>query len=209
MDYDRPGAVSACATCKEVTADPDVKFACLDCSEVMPSSDARTVDWFNYRLTQEGTEAVKSGRLPSPNMIESPQSFSGTLSVRDFVLIARNGLRVAMRYKRAFTLVRLSIEDRELLRVQHGGAVLDESLRFLVRLISETLRDSDIVTGTSQNEIFIALPETDAVQVGDILQRLPTDWRPKLASLSTTKYDQDIRYRNCETWRIRSIDRER
>lgn len=172
VDYDRPGSVFVCVACGESTADPSVQFVCLDCTKLTPSDSVETLDWFNYRITTDGISALKAKRLPNPNMMRALESYSGSLPMRDFLLVARNEHYVAVRYDRAFSLARLRVENYEELQKQHGSLVLDESIRLFVRLISETLRKSDIVTATAQREILIALPETEAANVEKILARL-------------------------------------
>ncbi|MHB1217411.1 MAG: TackOD1 domain-containing metal-binding protein [Alphaproteobacteria bacterium] len=172
VDYDRPGSVSVCVACGEATADPDVRFVCVDCCTITPSEGAATADWFNYRITPEGAAALAAGRLPTLNMMEALKSFPGALSVQNFALVARKELRVAARYDRAFSLAQLRIGNHEALRNKYGSLALDESERLLIRVIAETLRNSDSVTATAAREIFIAFPETETAKVEAILARL-------------------------------------
>ena len=54
VDYDKPGMIVMCRTCKATNSEPVVRFACLDCSAATPSADAASTDWYNYDLTEDG-----------------------------------------------------------------------------------------------------------------------------------------------------------
>src|ERR1700730_521890 len=171
VDYDKPGMIVMCRTCKATNSEPVVRFACLDCSAATPSADAASTDWYNYDLTEDGILALRQGHLPGfdigPLLEGRPRAFSP----QEFRLIATEVARVAARYSRPFTVARFKMNVEELRR-QIGSVETDIVFRKSVDAIVEALRTSDFVSTAGANSIVVGFPETAAAGVAPIVERI-------------------------------------
>jgi hypothetical protein len=53
-DHEQSGTIIECASCGNTEQEALVGFVCLDCAAHFDSKSMRTVDWFNYELTDTG-----------------------------------------------------------------------------------------------------------------------------------------------------------
>jgi Thaumarchaeal output domain 1 len=172
VDYDKPGVIVVCRTCKATNSEPVVQFACLDCSAVTPSADAASTDWYHYDLTEDGIHALREGHLPAfdigPLLEGRPRAFSA----KEFRLLATENARVARRYARPFTVARFTLSNIEALRREVGSVETDITFRRAVDVIVEALRASDFVGTAGANSIVVGFPETAAAGVAPIVERI-------------------------------------
>lgn len=171
VDYDKPGSVVSCGDCGKIMAEPRVAFDCLDCGHATPGDGIKTVDWFHYDLTQAGVAALHDGRLPYLSFRDLLTPFSRAYPVHDFVMLARESLRVAARYDRPFSLMAVSVTNAEALRDQYGSGRLAAAFRMVVDLFVETVREADRITATGDQRVLIALPETPESNAAVLMKR--------------------------------------
>jgi GGDEF domain-containing protein len=172
VDYGKPGTVTMCQACGAANAEPKPLFACLDCGAVTPTADAAETDWYHYDLSEEGLRALHLGRLPRFDFQSLLEGRTRAFSRREFQLLATEGMRVARRYHRPFTVARISLLDVNAVRGITGAADVDAAFRLAVDVIVETLRDSDFVTAHGPNTILLGFPETSAKDANVVVERL-------------------------------------
>jgi GGDEF domain-containing protein len=175
VDYDKPGSVLLCRNCHTANSEPTVQLACLDCGHVTPGSEAHTLDWYHYDLTDVGLEAMREGRIPRFDIDDHLDGHPRAFALRDFRLLADEGMRVARRYGRPFAVGTLTFGNARTLRADHGHVTTDLGFRRAVDTIVESLRDSDFIAVDASNRIFIGFPETAETQARAALQRLAAD----------------------------------
>jgi hypothetical protein len=172
VDYDKPGSVMLCRSCQQANSEPAVRFACLDCAHITPSAEASTLDWYHYDLTEDGLQALREGRIPRFDLGDHLDGHPRAFALRDFCLLAREGIRVAHRYERPFTVGRLTFDSPAALRKQHGTTTVDHEFRRAVDILVEALRDSDFIGVADTQSILIGFPETSEPDARAVLDKL-------------------------------------
>jgi hypothetical protein len=64
IDYGKPNSIIHCRCCGASSAEPEPRFACMDCTATFNGERATAMDWFHYDLTNVGVLALRAGRLP-------------------------------------------------------------------------------------------------------------------------------------------------
>ena len=187
LDYDKPGMIVVCRTCKATNSEPLVQFACLDCSAVTPSADADSIDWYHYNITEEGILALRQGHLPRFDIGPLLAGRARAFSPPEFRLLATQGARVASRYSRPFAVACFNL-NIDALRRQVGSVETDIVFRKVVDAIVDALRIGDFVTTAGASSIVIAFPETSAAMVAPVVERV----RSTIHNLTTVPFDLDV-----------------
>jgi GGDEF domain-containing protein len=172
VDYGKPGNVSICQACGAANAEPKPLFACLDCGAETPTAEATETDWYHYDVTEEGLRALHLGRMPRFDFRSLLEGRTRAFSRREFQLLATEGMRIARRYHRPFTVARISLQDVNALRGIKGSADVDAAFRLAIDVIVETLRDSDFVAADGATSILLGFPETAASDANIVVERL-------------------------------------
>lgn len=102
-----------------------------------------------------------------PSIFEHPKLYS----IQEFKLLATQFARVASRYERHFTVIRLKLNVNE-----RAGAVglqkAADEYRAAIEVIGKTLRTSDFAAIEGSDSIIVGYPETSAIHVDAIMSRL-------------------------------------
>lgn len=93
------------------------------------------------------------------------------LTPQEFRLLAAQSARVAGRYGRYFTVIRIRMGLKERSR-QVGELQAQEECRVALDKIAQALRKSDFACSEHSDLLIIGFPETSAVHVGAIISRL-------------------------------------
>ena len=181
VDYDKPGSVVVCRSCHESAAEPVVRFACLDCPEVMPSNEAAAIDWYHYDLAEEGLQSLRNGHIPHFDVGDQIDGHPRAFTPREFRLLAAEGIRVARRYGRPFAVAKIAFADRSSPHRDHGPVIADNGFRRAVDVIVDALRDSDFIGSLDGRSVLIGLPETSEHDALHILERLTEQMRQAAA----------------------------
>ncbi len=160
-----------CRDCGAITNEPLTVLACVDCGKTTPEERAETQNWYHYDLNEDGVAAACAGRLPILRLEDMLKPYEQACSARDFLLMVDNGLKIAIRYKRSYSVLSIVLANAEELRSTHGPKAASEAFSSLLQIIVDELRTCDLVTASS-NQILAALPETKATQAGVIMLRL-------------------------------------
>lgn len=172
VDYGKPGDAAVCRGCGESNSEPNVHFACLDCGSVTPAADASPTDWYHYDITEQGLRALHDGRLPRLDIGPLLEGRTRAFTAAEFRLLASEGLRVAQRYERPFSVARFSIAEVDSLRNSVGSVSMNAAFRLAVDAIVETLRESDFVGADGASSILVGFPETTTENVAGIVDRI-------------------------------------
>lgn len=164
-------AAVTCRDCGAITTEPLTVLACVDCGEATPQEDVETQNWYHYDVNEDGIAAACSGRLPVLRLEYMLKPYEQAFSARDFLLVVDNSLKIAIRYKRPYSVLNIVLANADELRSKHGPKAASEAFSSLVKIIVDQLRTCDLVTARD-NQILAALPETKATQAGAIMLRL-------------------------------------
>lgn len=182
VDYDRPASVLTCIDCGETASDPVVGFVCADCGSHTDGIAAEKRPWYHYELTGEGRDALFSARLPMRSLADSLRgSLPGLMRPRDFDQAADLQMRIAKRYNRPISGLRLEV------RLANGAeesssAERERAFRLVGEIVGQTVRECDPVKA-EQDIIKVLMPETSADRIKAAEQRI----RARLAeSISET-----------------------
>lgn len=172
VDYDRPGTVLTCVDCKTVMADPVIVLECMDCNHANPGNGVETVDWFNYELTPEGVTAFMDGRLPHLDFTALLSPLPRTYPLRDFVLLVREGIKVAQRYERPFSMMSITVANRGALDREYGVAQTAAAFRAMIDIFAANMREVDFMSANRSQSAVVAMPETPESNAEALATRL-------------------------------------
>jgi len=117
--------------------------------------------------------ALREGRLPRFEIAPLLKGRTRAFSIQEFRLLATESLRISRRYKRPFTLARLSLANVDDLRSELGPLRMDLAFRIAVDAIVEALREADFVGADSATSVMIGFPETPADHVAtNVVERV-------------------------------------
>lgn len=172
VDYGKPGKAVVCATCGATESQPSIEFACLDCLTITPADDAAETDWYHYDLTSDGIAALRQGRLPHFDIAPILNGHTHTYSPHEFRLLAGHEVLVSARYKRPFSVARITVLNLDALLRKQGAVATDEGFRRVAAAVVADLRASDFVGVDSKLSCVIGFPETTAESVEAIIKRI-------------------------------------
>src|SRR5215470_15446942 len=104
LDYDKPGSVLCCGSCRHVSDVPAIAFVCLDCGTRTDADDVPTCDWFHYDLTALGRHALRAGML-GPDRRDGNHLIPGVLSRSTFHELAASCEGLYRRAGRPFAVL--------------------------------------------------------------------------------------------------------
>jgi len=116
--------------------------------------------------------------LATTPAISAPPRF---FSLEDFQTLATQFARVALRYERQFTVIRLKL-DVAAREAAIGAEKAAEERRIAREVISNTLRTSDFAADEGPASIIIGYPETSVTHVDAIMTRLRAALKASAAS---------------------------
>jgi diguanylate cyclase (GGDEF)-like protein len=112
-------------------------------------------------------------------------SLTGTANPRRFFEAAAMELSRSERYKHAFTVVYVDVDDFKALNDRFGHVRGDEILKGIAAAIAETARNSDLVARLGGDEFGVLLPETSADGAARFLVRLKSQLVDALESFGS------------------------
>lgn len=172
MDYGKTGIIAHCRTCGASHAEPDPRFACLDCSAIAPAGDTPHNDWFHYDITELGLAAMKEGRLPGRDDAIEIHARPQGRPIQEFRLLATAALRSSRRFGRPFSAVEFASAQLAELRKAHGAGAIEGAMRQILAIVVENLPESDFAAITNNTSLIIGLPETSAAQAAQIVRQI-------------------------------------
>lgn len=86
---------------------------------------------------------------------------TGAYTLSYFTDYATKEIYKARRYGRAFSLLTFSLDQLPAIRQRMGHAAVRQAQQIVLRVISQIIRDSDVVARATEQEFHVLLPETD------------------------------------------------
>lgn len=86
---------------------------------------------------------------------------TGAYTLSYFTDYATKEIYKARRYGRAFSLLTFSLDNLQAIRQRVGHQAVRQAQQIVLRVISQIIRDSDVVARATEQEFHVLLPETD------------------------------------------------
>ncbi|MGV3623076.1 MAG: GGDEF domain-containing protein [Archangium sp.] len=86
---------------------------------------------------------------------------TGAYTLSYFTDYATKEIYKARRYGRAFSLLTFSLDNLPAIRQRVGHNAVRQAQQIVLRVISQIIRDSDVVARATEHEFHVLLPETD------------------------------------------------
>lgn len=86
---------------------------------------------------------------------------TGAYTLSYFTDYATKEIYKARRYGRAFSMLTFSLDNLAAIRQRVGHAAVRQAQQIVLRVISQIIRDSDVVARATEHEFHVLLPETD------------------------------------------------
>ena len=174
VDYDKPGSHFVCSLCHESSPDPEIGFICTDCGQRTSGENISSIDIFHYQLSNEGIRVLNRGVLPSTTISTVVQNLHAHYSVRKFLALSEHQYKMANRYKRLLGGLTIDISNISALEKTIGTQKLRKSFLLISEVISENLRDTDLLT-SKDDQIYIVLPETNPQNMPVLIERIKSE----------------------------------
>lgn len=172
VDYGKPGKAVVCANCGATESQPFIQFVCLDCASITSAESASEIDWYHYDLTSDGILALRQGRLPHFDIAPLLAAHTRTYSPHEFQLLASYGVMISKRYKRPFSIARITVLNLDTLLHAYGALATDDEFRQVANAVVADLRTCDFVGVDSKLSCMIGLPETTAKRAEKVVDRI-------------------------------------
>lgn len=161
-DYDRPGILTRCESCRGTTVEPQVAFICTRCLVRTPSEAVPTRDVLSADLTETGRTYLRTGG-----------AFFGAgrraLRFGDFPLelvVALNRAAAAYNDRREpFTLAVVHYDGLDEIRELHGALRARESRRLWLEALQQSIGDRIVAArGNASDFVLLTGQDPDAAQ---------------------------------------------
>jgi diguanylate cyclase (GGDEF)-like protein len=110
--------------------------------------------------------------LSREQLLSETDELTGLLNMRGFSIAASRLLGLAIRHKRAATVLMVDLDDLKGLNDAHGQEVGNRMLRQLARLIQAELRFTDVLARYGGDEFIVLLPDTSPEGALEAVERI-------------------------------------
>jgi len=171
-DYDRPLENYRCRSCQAFFVDADVQARCLDCVLAHAPDKLRVREIRHYRLTEAGRLRCRQGFSNEQGGVNHFGRLN-LLGGKDFYELLTWQIQIVRRYKLPdFSLIGLrfvNLTDTLLRLGEHRGHAFVDSL---VDRLQETVRETDRCSRSSEEFLWLMLPNTGAEGLVSVKRRL-------------------------------------
>jgi Thaumarchaeal output domain 1 len=188
VDYIKPGEVVVCDKCGEASQEAKVSCLSLLCGAVFPPEHAKQVTIYNYRLSEMGREAAIQGFHSEIGFKNVLKSFLNIYTLPFFEKYLQLEMERSSRYKRPFSFINLRIANLPVVDGAIGLKGKTTLVRELEKIFGTYLRDTDLISFTSEGDIYLLLIECDELRAESILQRILTRSKEVLSIQLEFKY---------------------
>jgi len=108
-------------------------------------------------------------------MLASHDELTSCLNFRSIMELLENEIARSLRYKKAFTVVMIDIDQFKNINDKYGHIAGSETLAAFAKTLKNGVRNVDIVGRYGGDEFIIVLPETDSPEALLVLERVRND----------------------------------
>ncbi len=110
--------------------------------------------------------------LSRKQLLSETDELTGLLNMRGFSIAASRLFGLALRYKRAATVLMVDLDNLKAVNDSHGQEVGNRMLRQLARLIQPELRFTDVLARYGGDEFIVLLPDTPSEGAHEAIERI-------------------------------------
>lgn len=157
-DYDHPLESYQCEDCGSSFVEPDVRVSCLNCGAQSLPSELAVNNFYGYRLSDRGAEAVRSGIISEEFTLFGD---TNVVSMQIFCGIIKWLLSLRRRYPDAdFSLLRVKLSGLSDAEEAVGAAGLRRVITELETRIKALVRETDVSVLGGDGIFWLLLPRT-------------------------------------------------
>ena len=182
IDYDRPGAMMVCGSCKHAGSEPAIGFVCLDCGAHADGDTCNTRDAFSYELTEEGDGLARYGRSLLGNARKLLRFTELPLDLVVELNAAAKKFNVDMI---PFTLLNIVYRHERDITVEHGARQFAQARDLFIENLRSAVGASDtVVRGRAYDFVLLRniAPETAREQLDRLRQSAQGNLRVDLGA---------------------------
>lgn len=178
-DYDRPIENYRCRSCNAFFEDAEVKAKCCDCGKIEEPSNLRVIEYYTYKLSENGLLACRQGLKPN-DILQGYYANLKLVSRQEFVSAIDWHTAIVKRYGGERGDIKCSIlgirfnNTKDLLD-NLGEARTSTILENVVSRIEEMVRDTDRCMQGDEITLWVLLPQTNREGVKMLSKRLQRD----------------------------------
>ena len=185
-DYDRPGTMVVCRSCKNAASDPAIGFVCLDCGGHIDSEACQTRDVYSYELTDKGIGFAEHGRAvlgETANVLrfaELPMELVVALNVAAKNFNEKNV---------PFTLANIYYTHEREITSEHGARQFAQARNLFIENLRSALGHKDDIVVRGQSYDYVPLHDIDPLAVEAQFKDVVSE------AQATLRYDLGTRFK--------------
>lgn len=185
-DYDRPGTMVVCGSCRNAASDPAIGFVCLDCGGHIDSEACQTRDVYSYELTDKGMGFAEHGRAflgEATNVLRFAE-----LPIE--LVVALNVAAKSYNEKKVpFTLANIYYSKEREITAEHGARQFAQARNLFIENLKSALDHKDDMVVRGQSYDYVLLHDIEPRAVESQFQDLVRE------AQSTVRYDLGTRFK--------------
>nr|WP_306268769.1 response regulator [Pararhizobium sp. IMCC3301] len=166
-DYDRPGQMVVCNSCRTATSEPAVGFVCTDCGQKTDGDAIKTRDVAAAVISDEGLRYLKAG---ASHLSLSSRSLRFADLSLELVIALNKSARSYNTDGTPFVLCYIAYEGEQQANSEFGSRQVAQARKVFLEAMLQALPPTAIRSRSSVND-YILLPDTDATQAHDLLEK--------------------------------------
>ena len=157
IDYDKPGSMMQCKSCKHATSEPDVGFVCMDCEARYDGETVGLRDVYSFELLESGLDFLKAGRAVRDGMNTALRFAELPL---ELIVLLNAELKKYEAEQKPFTLLNITYQNRREIEHGEGPRMFTQSRDLVLQNLRDTVRKDDCVV-KGHNCDFVLLVGTE------------------------------------------------
>lgn len=178
LDYDKPGEVTVCHDCDNFFTSEDIAAYCTHCDKEFPLEKMRKQFLYDYRITEEGVNALISNSVAQHDPAEFLGEDLNLVGIKRFQFVKSYMSKLAKRYEFESSVVFISLEEDKIQGHETESTML--ALMTLGKELSVIMRDTDLVCYYDR-VIYLFLPYTSVEDSKIVYTRLYENIKKSLA----------------------------
>lgn len=164
VDYDKPGTMTQCQSCRHATSEPAVAFVCTECEARYDGDSVRTRDVYAYELSELGLDFAKAGR----GIVDGKHAALRFAELPLELIVAMNAeLKKFESDQKPFALLSISYRNAREIEHKEGPRLFVQCRDLFVENLRNTVRKEDLVVkGQSYDFVLLKGADPDEAQAG-------------------------------------------